>query len=780
VGAAAKTATYLAYGIIDRDGHLWFSTESGILRVPLSEGTTGDLYWEESRQGKIVGLTGANALVMVEDLEGNIWVGSNGGLDRFRAPALAKVDVPAGWWLSMAPGNGDGIFVGALGRKVFKVSTNTMPELVPAPPVNDGVFSALYRDPRGDLWIGSFAGSTSTLWHQRGGRWRSLQPRPEVRIARSDGVVQIMAMDSAGAMWVSIVREGVYRVVGDTWIPFGGYADLPRQPATVITADDQKRVWFGYVDNRLVLLHDEHLTSFSNDQGLDIGVVLAITVRQGNVWTGGEGGLAWFDGQRFHAVRRAGGKSLPAISGIAAMANGDLWLGSAEGAMHIEAADILKMRNDAGHLVTPTVLSHLDGMPGTPYALRPLPSALSGSDGRVWFSTGSGVVWTDPKLQTRNAVVPTVLVNSIDADGTHHESLSEGPLRLRPRMQNLQISYTAPSLTMPERVHFKYRLEGQDSAWQDAGTRREAFYTDLAPGHYVFRVIASNNDDVWNEDGAAVEFIIPPTFVQTVWFTALWVAAALGLMLLIFAWWLRQAQAQLRSRLNERLVERERIARDLHDTFLQAVQGLMLRFQAAAERIPPQEPARTFMEDALDRADRVLADGRQKIMTLRSPEAPDTDFSQDIHIAGEGLARNSGVAFDFSVADTPRALHPIVREEAYRIVVEALANAFQHARASRVVARIDYGRRGLVMKIADDGCGFDTSVDRESAGHWGLRGMRERATRIRARLEINSRTGKGTGLELTVPGDIAYAGHGRAKRAGMWAFWRGARGDEET
>lgn len=780
VDSTSKSTHFGSYNLIDRDGQFWFWTGDGIRRLAMGKGTSAEMRWQESRHGKVVALTGSNAYAIVEDREGNVWVGTPGGLDSFRAPALARVDVPDEEWLPMVRGDDDGILVGAMHEEMFRVAAGVMPEPVPPPPVKDrtATFSAFYRDPQGDLWIAS-VGTATVIWHRHAGRWRPLPRPPEIRIAASDGVVQSLAMDSAGAMWVSIVQEGVYRVVGDKWIPFGERADLPRAAPSVIAADAQKRIWLGYTDGRVLLLENDRVTAFSTDQGLDVGAVLAVAARDNTAWIGGARGLAWFDGQHFHSVRRAGGRGLPGIAGIVEMADDSLWLGTAEGAMHIGAADVDRVRRDADHLIAPAVLGHLDGMPGVPYSVRPLPSVISGRDGRVWFTTNNGVVWTDPSLQARNPIVPTVLVNSLDADGERHTTALQQPVVLRPRAQNLQFSYTALSLTVPERVQFKYRLEGHDSAWQNPGTRREAFYNNLAPGHYRFRVIASNNDGLWNEEGATVDFVIPPTFVQTWWFTLLWVVAISGLMLLVFTWWLRQAQAQLRSRLTERLVERERIARDLHDTFLQGVQGLMLRFQTAAERIPPDEPARAFMEDALNRADRVLADGRRKISTLRSAETKESEIAEDLRTAGEEQTRGSSISFDFSVDGTPRLLHPVVKEEALRICAEALANARQHACATRIGVRLEFSNRALLIEIVDDGRGFDVSMDRESAGHWGLRGMRERAARIRAHLDIRSLVGDGTRLALTIAGETAYAPAVRTIRRGARRFWKiGRRRDE--
>jgi signal transduction histidine kinase len=347
------------------------------------------------------------------------------------------------------------------------------------------------------------------------------------------------------------------------------------------------------------------------------------------------------------------------------------------------------------------------------------------------------------------------------------------------RTDSLQIDYAALSLSVPQRIRYRYKLEGLDRDWQDPGQRREAIYTNLDPGQYRFRVIAANDDGVWNEVGATLDFDIAPAFTQTYWFIALCALTAGTLLFVAYFLRMRNVAARIKGRLEERISERERIARELHDTLLQGVQGVILRFQAAMDRIPEHEPARQALAKALDRADDVLVEGRDRVNDLRSTAAPAVDLPTVVEQAGEEFARDYPAQFRMTVTGTPRALHPVVRDEVYAIVREALANAFRHAQASHIEVEIVYDRRELRLHVRDDGRGIDGTI--LAAGgrreHWGLIGMRERARQIRAHFQLWSRPGAGAEIELRIPAVLAY--RTRAREPG-WRGWLAIEPDAET
>jgi len=319
------------------------------------------------------------------------------------------------------------------------------------------------------------------------------------------------------------------------------------------------------------------------------------------------------------------------------------------------------------------------------------------------------------------------------------------------------LDYTALSLTLSERNRFRYQLVGFDNGWQDVGTRRQAFYTNLTPGSYTFKVIAANNDGVWNETGTSVKFTIPPTFFQSISFKLLLIITAVLSIWVLYALRLRKATAEISARLGERLQERERIARELHDTLLQGFQGITLRMQGVSKSMPADDPPRKMMEEVLDRADEVLREARHRVRNLRRRTTDKAELADRLTKCGQELSKDHAASFALAIVGEPRVLESPVQDEAYRIAAEALTNAFRHATASKIELEITYDSTTLRIRVRDDGVGVDKAVlSNGQPDHWGLIGMRERAKAIRAELNIWSREATGTEVELVVPASIAY------------------------
>ncbi len=686
-----------------------------------------------------------------------MWIGTAGGLDRFRESRLTPVSLPRG-------ANGYAIVAGDAGTAFVAVDADVSVYKITPPSTANALHgpshvTCAYRDDDGVVWLGG----RGMLWHSDGSRWIPL----EVPIDRSNAdfyPVQAITKDRAGRLWISVVRGGILRFDDGKWTRLTAVTSLS------LASSEDGRVWLGYPKNKLEVRDADNVRELSQDTRLDLGNIITIHPRAQDVWVGGELGLAYFDGQLFRAVTRRGGIPFPTVSGIATTPQGDLWLSTSEGAMKVAADDVQRVTADPRHFVRTEVFDFLDGMPGTPDAMRPLPSIAAGTDGRLWFSTSNGIVWIDPQHPKQNGIEPTVEVQSIVADGRHYRA--DGALRLPTRMRNLQIDYTAASLSIPERVRFRYQL-GKEP-WQDAGPRRAAYFTNLAPGEYTFRVSAANDSGVWSKTGAAIQFTIPPAFYQTRRFYALCVLAFLGVLTVSYRIRVRQVAAQIRGRLEARLAERERIARDLHDTLLQGMQGLIWRFQAASDRIPAGEPARQLMEQSLDRADKLLEESRDKVKDLRPAASDVADLAQALAAEGEQFAKLHTAKFRVNVQGTHRDLHPIVHEEGLMIGREALANAFRHADANDIEAEVTYGETALHVRIRDDGRGISATVLDAGGkpGHFGLLGMRERAKKLGAHLDVWSKPGAGTEVDLRVPANVAYKRTPAASRG--IRFWLGA------
>jgi len=738
--------------VFDREGNLWSSprtpTERALLRVPAQE------LAREGEQRVVVipqiflhaDNVGDDNSILI-DREGNVWLGRATGLDRFSHSDVVRGPRTCGT-PALAAGDDGALWIACAGLPVPSMTSELRDGAVVSQQKTPA-FDVAYRDPGGLVWFGA----SSVLGHIENDRI-VLTPLPP---HLSGKPVQALVREPSGAMWVSVVAKGVFRYLDGKWSEDGDVSAMPRGPAIVAVADNSGTLWFGYPNSRIARLKGGLVQLFDRTNGLEVGHVQAILAKGEDVWAGGELGLSHLNHGRFSPIHSASGAQFRGISGIVRTRSGDLWLNGTDGIARIPREEIDRINLDPAYSVRCDTLNYLDGVPGSATQLRPLPSAIETTDGRVWFSTTGGVVSIDVTHLARNTLPPPVTIWSLTA-GQRQFADSGREITLPINTTNLHIDYSAASLTVPERVQFRYKLEGSDREWQDVGTRREALYTNLGPGHYTFRVIASNNDGVWNTKGASVQFAISPAFYQTRLFYALCGLACAALLAGLYRVRVRQVAAQVRGRLEARLAERERIARELHDTLLQGVQGLIWRFQAAADRIPPDQTARRLLEESLDRADALLKESRDRVKDLRPAACDVADLAQALALEGEQFAQLHSAHFTLSVQGTPRALHPIVREEVFLIGREALANAFQHSGAKVIEAEVAYGDSALQLRARDDGRGVGASVLEAggTSGHFGLIGMRERAKKLGGQIEIWSKPEAGTEIDLRVPAHVAY------------------------
>jgi signal transduction histidine kinase len=366
----------------------------------------------------------------------------------------------------------------------------------------------------------------------------------------------------------------------------------------------------------------------------------------------------------------------------------------------------------------------------------------------------------DPKRVSQAALLASTYIESVIVDRKELAAIDN--LKLAPHPRDVQIDYTSPTFTIPQKVKFRYRLDGYDHDWHDAGTRRQAFYTALPPGEYSFRVIACNSDGVWNDSAAKLDFYVAPAYYQTNWFRALCATAFLALLWAAYQLRVRQLRHQFEMTLDARVGERTRIARELHDTLLQSFHGLLLRFQTVSQLLPERSEAKEKLDSAIEQAAEAITEGRDAVQGLRDSTVQGNDLALAISTLGEELAADSTnhrPAFRVAVEGESRNLHPILRDETYKIAAEALRNAFRHAQAQQIEVEIRYDNEQFRLRVRDDGKGINPAVlSRErSEGHYGLPGMRERATIMGGKLVVWSEVDAGTEVELRVPASKAYA-----------------------
>jgi signal transduction histidine kinase len=443
-----------------------------------------------------------------------------------------------------------------------------------------------------------------------------------------------------------------------------------------------------------------------------------------------------------------------------------LWLYAACGLIAIPNAELQRWWKSPDTTVESRLLDVFDG--AQPMSTPFRPNASQSPDGRLWFANQSVVQMIDPAHLGGNPIPPPVHIEQITADRNIYwqnlsgDASSSHP-RLPPLVRDLTIDYTALSLVAPEKVHFRFKLEGQDRDWREVVNNRQVEYTNLGPGGYRFRVTACNNSGVWNEAGTFLDFSVAPAYYQTTWFRLSWVAAFLALLWAVYQLRLRQVAQQFHMRLEERVNERTRIARELHDTLLQNLHGLLFRFQAARNMLPRRtEEAMGALDAAILRTEQAIAESRDTIKDLRSERVTPTDLAELLTQTGRELesvadANGNPPIFRVIVEGERQTLSPALQDEVYRIARELLRNAFQHAHAHHIEAEIRYDNHLLRVLIRDDGKGMDPKVLKEGGqpGHWGLPGVRERAKQIGARLDFWSEAGAGSEVQLTVPTSVA-------------------------
>ncbi len=730
------------------DGSLWAVTSKGVRRfdhvdqwpAPVAtESAPGETFTPEQ------GLSSDAVWKILIDRDG-AWVATNSGLDRLRRGPLTTIGLPHAQEheFGIAIGDHGSVWTGNSDLPLTHVAADGTITSVPGTRHTLG----LRRDHNGTIW---WAGAGDFhLLHSAGGGFSPLHYPEE----KQNSVV-FVAVDRNNEPWITTSRGLAFHLSGGEWSE--QTEALGKKPGVMgAMVDDQAgNVWFAF-SNKVVQWDGStyHRFSFPDGQrGVSENTML---VHGDHVWLGGAGGVELFTHGAFHLMRSKDRGFPGRVSGIVERDTGDLWVNGFSGISHVSAADLKKWIQDPSTAVSVERLDELDGLPGLSGETTPEPSVAEGPDGRLWFATTRGIAWLDPgALETnRDRVPPPVVISAVVSNGKIYAD--PNAFTLPAHTENLEIDYAALSLSIPERVLFRYKLDAVDNEWQDVGTRREAYYTKLRPGNYKFHVIACNNDGVWNESGATLDFSIASAFYQTIWFQALCWASGAGLLWLFYLLRLKQATAEMHGRLEARLAERTRIARELHDTLLQSFQGLMLRFQVVDELLPPGK-AKEELERALNRADQAIAEGRNAVHDLRSSAATTNDLAQAVRALGDELAKPDAAAFRLVVEGPTRDMHPIIRDELYRITREALRNSFSHARAHQIEVELIYAEALFRMRIRDDGQGIPPATLEEGRpGHYGLPGMRERARQIGAKLTIWSGVGTGTEIELSIAGPIAY------------------------
>jgi signal transduction histidine kinase/ligand-binding sensor domain-containing protein len=742
-GANIRATTLL----LDRHQTLWVGTASqGIYHI--HDGHADHF-------GAAQGLTGEEVHSMYEDKEGDLWIATDKGVDLFRDLPIVSFSSTEGLSGSIAvvARNDNSLWVGQeTALSIIRPDAVSATKMADGRPIQD--LYALLEDHLGQLWLGI----DDTVMVQRLGRFFEIEGQDGRRLDRTGGIVSF-AEDIDGNIWamaddsknaVHLLRIRDRRVQEDIQIA----SLVPR--ARFVGADPAGGIWIGTGDGKLAHYLNGVANIVSNGR---TGAVPVMTFgfsvdSAGVVWGSTNQGLYRWDHGNLSVLDSHNGLPCSAFAAALTDSSGSLWLEAKCGYLRISAADLANWTARPEAQVTVATLDALDGADPGWSAGRIQPNAARSSDGRLWFVGSSSLQMIDPGRSYKNPTPPPIHIERLVADGKSF--LPASSITLAPLTRDIQIDYTALSFVMPQRMGFRYMLEGRDRGWQDPGSRRQAFYSDLRPGSYRFRVIASNNDGVWNETGAMLDFKVAAAWYQTIWFRSLCCVVSVLLLWAIYRLRVRQIAGSMKARFDERLAERTRIARDLHDTFLQTIQGSKLVADDALSTTTDPPRMRQAMEKLSTWLGRATEEGRAALNSLRTSATEVNDLADAFRRALEECRTLESMEVSLAVSGQIKEMHPIVRDEVYRIGYEAIRNACAHSQATQLRVELSYAQE-LSLRICDNGKGIDPDVlDRGRHGHFGLHNMRERAARILGKFSVESSPGSGTVITLTVPGGIIY------------------------
>ena len=734
--------------IFDHDGNLWVGTAGkGIFRI---HGNVVDHYQQTD------GLSGDGVLALFEDREGIVWTVTSNGIDSFRDPSVTTFSAREGLRTDAAAGvlaSRDGTIWVANAGSLDQIKDGTVSSIRTGSGLPGHQVTSLLEDRAGNMWVGVDDG----LYRFKSGHFRRL-PEPN---HQSLGMVVGMTEDNDGNIWAEclsnprkLVRIRDFRVREE--FPA---SQIP--PGHSLASDPHGGIWIATKKGDIALFQNGVFeTKFPLNPGGDPSNRQIMSKADGSVIAGSEDGLVEWRQGKVHRMTTKNGLPCNSVTSFIEDKENRWWLHTGCGVVQFPDSELERWLANPEAIVQTRVYDVLDG--ARPTGGPSFNAAAYSSDGRVWFATGFVVEMVDPSRLSQKALPAQVYIESLVADRKEFKATPN--LKIPPNPRDLQIDYTSPTFSIPQKVNFRYRLDGYDRDWKDAGTRRQAFYTDLPPGGYSFRVIACNSDGVWNDSAAKLDFSIAPAYYQTNWFRVLCAVMFMALAWAAYQFRVQQLHKQFEMTLEARVGERTRIARDLHDTLLQSFHGLVFRFQAARNMLPNRpEEATQALDTALIRAEQALDESRHSIQGLRPGLSAENDLDQMLITTGQELASSNHAEdgsprFEVIVEGERRGLSPIIQDEISRIARELLRNAFRHAHAHEIEVEMRYQNDVFRLIVRDDGKGIDPKIlqDGGRPGHWGLPGVQERARGIGARLEFLSEAGAGTEIRLTLPAAVAY------------------------
>ena len=711
----------------DWEGSVWAGTENGLVRLSANPGRT---------------LSGVSVIAVAQDAEGDLWVGTESeGATIIRNQKFVTYtarDGLAGDAVRCVFSDAKGVVSIGTNAGLTQMNAGRFKSLNSANGLVSDVILSLGDDSQGNLLIGTPDG----LNRLRDGKV-SLTTSAD---GLADDFVRSIYQDRDGSLWIG-TRRGLSHETGDRFTTYTQADGLGSDLVGAILRDSHGDLWVATLGG-LSRWQNGRFSTYRTRDGLSSDIITALYEdAEGDLWIGTQdAGLNVRRGEKFS--RLPGKWGLPqAVFGIAEDENGEFWIASQPGIARASKRELKTVALARSDQATVVWYGTSDGLRVNECSVGGHPEVWKAADGTIWFSTLKGVAALYPDAAKLNRVLPPVVIESVKVDDQTLTTAQAG--KITAGHSRIAFDYAALSFAAPQKVRYRYRLEGFDNDWIDAGLERTAYYTNIPPGGYRFRVLARNNDGFWNEAGAVLSFRLLPHFYQTIWFYALIAMGLAGASFLIYRW----RVAEVEARFGAVLQERNRIAREIHDTLAQGFVGVSVQLEIVSRLLASSvDIAREHLDQARVQVRESLAEARRSIWQLRLQSSESEDFAARLSKVAKQAIGLTPVELRLDVRGTYRPLRPNVEDELLRIGQEAVTNAVRHSSAERIEIELSYAAKKLRMTIADNGRGFaEDSYTGGPNGHFGLKGMRERAKQINAKLVVDSAAGRGTKVLVEAP-----------------------------
>jgi signal transduction histidine kinase/ligand-binding sensor domain-containing protein len=739
----------------DNQTNVWVGTDRGLIRI--------------TRAGVVsLGLLhpnpGEEVKAVYEDRDGDLWFGGARGIERLRDGMFTTYSTSEGL---PSENNGpvyvdreDRTWFAPLSGGLFWLKDGRVGRITIAGLDNDVVYSISGGD--GDIWVGRQRGGL-TLLSKNGNSFTAKT------YTQADGLAQnsvcSVHLSRDGTVWGGTVSAGVSRLKDGIFTNYSVTNGMASNAVSSIVEGFDGTMWFA-TPSGLTSFADGQWVNRTAQDGLPSSDVRSIFEDSRHVlWIATSGGLAFFTSGHIEVPHHLPEALREQIFGIAEDKRGSLWIATSDHVLHVDRDRLLTASLNESDVQSYGIEDGLQGVEG----VQRDRSVVTDSLGRIWVSLNRGLAVADPKLISNDAVPAIVRMESISAGGVPINL--KDPVKFAAGVQSIAFNYASSNLSVPERIRFRYKLDGSDRGWSDIVASQQVIYTHLGPGSYRFRVVASDTEGLWNGPETTVPFVIEPAYWQTWWFQILCVSASILVIMALYRLRMYRLTQGLNARFQERLAERTRIAQELHDTLLQGFLSASMQLDVAEDQLPNDSPTKPVLRRVLQLMGRVTEEGRDTLRGLRSSEKDNSNLELAFSQMRQEFAIDEKIGYRVIAHSDTRPLRPLIRDEVYRIGREALVNAFLHAKANSVEVEVEYASTYLRILVRDNGCGIDPQVLQAGReGHWGLPGMRERSEGIGASLRLRSRVGAGTEIELTVPSTIAFESQSRSVMS-LWLPW---------